>query len=153
LLPLPGTPVLGNTPGYECARVGNHQADSGAEGKTVVRTVACESLAELSWLVWDAEDSFEFYPAQASQSFFSLRRSLRARNRLERSGLVFLVQAEFPPSVFYLPCGGHDEQSYGVSDREYFPYHVSFSFVSALPFVGESSQQRQGARRAEETGR
>ncbi|MQL78984.1 hypothetical protein Taro_011436 [Colocasia esculenta] len=33
------------------------QADSGAEGKMVVRTVACESLAELSWLVWDAKDS------------------------------------------------------------------------------------------------
>ncbi|MQL74714.1 hypothetical protein Taro_007081 [Colocasia esculenta] len=60
--------------------------------------VACESLAELSWLVWDAEDSLEFYPAQASQSFFSLPRSLRPRNR-------------------------------------------------------ESSQQRQGACRAEETGR
>ncbi|MQL68815.1 hypothetical protein Taro_001094 [Colocasia esculenta] len=74
------------------------QADSGAEGKTVVRIVACESLAELSWLVWDAEDSLEFYPAQASQSFFSLPRSLRPQNR-------------------------------------------------------ESSQQRQGARRAEETGR
>ncbi|MQL89677.1 hypothetical protein Taro_022256 [Colocasia esculenta] len=56
----------GSTPGYECARVGSHQADSGAEGKMVVRTVACESLAELSWLVWDAEDSLEFYPAQAS---------------------------------------------------------------------------------------
>ena len=53
----------------------------------VVRTVACESLAELSWLVWDAEDSLEFYPAQASQSFFSLPRSLRPRNRLERSGV------------------------------------------------------------------
>ncbi|MQL70732.1 hypothetical protein Taro_003050 [Colocasia esculenta] len=112
-------------------------ADSGAEGKTVVRTVACESLAELSWLVWDAEDSLEFYPVQASQSFFSLPRSLRPQNCLERSGL----------------CGGHDEQSYGVSDREYFPYRVSFSFASALPFVGESSQQRQGACRAEETGR
>ncbi|MQL69247.1 hypothetical protein Taro_001532 [Colocasia esculenta] len=73
-------------------------ADSGAEGKTVVRTMACESLARLSWLVWDAEDSLECYPAQASQSFFSLPRSLRPRNR-------------------------------------------------------ESSQQRQGARRAEETGR
>ncbi|MQL73501.1 hypothetical protein Taro_005861 [Colocasia esculenta] len=74
------------------------QAGSRAEGKTVVRTVAYESLAELSWLVWDTEDSLEFYPAQASQSFFSLPRSLRPRNR-------------------------------------------------------ESSQQRQGARRAEETGR
>ncbi|MQM19482.1 hypothetical protein Taro_052485, partial [Colocasia esculenta] len=94
-------------------------------------------LTELLWLVWDAEDSLEFYPAQASQSFFSLPRSLRPRNHLERSG----------------PCGGHDEQLYGVSDREYFPYRVSFSFASALPFVGESSQQRQGARRAEETGR
>ncbi|MQL82049.1 hypothetical protein Taro_014511 [Colocasia esculenta] len=73
-------------------------ANSGAEGKTVVRTVACESLAELSWLVWGVEDSLVFYPAQASQSFFSLPRSLRPRNR-------------------------------------------------------ESSQQRQGARRAEETGR
>ncbi|MQM04131.1 hypothetical protein Taro_036927 [Colocasia esculenta] len=62
-------------------------ADSGVEGKTVVRTVACESLAELSWLVWDAEDSLEFYPAQASQPFFSLPRSLRPRNRLERSGV------------------------------------------------------------------
>ncbi|MQM17332.1 hypothetical protein Taro_050301 [Colocasia esculenta] len=78
-------------------------ADSGAEGKTVVRTVACESLAGLSWLIWDAEDSLEFYPAQASRSFFSLPRSLWPRNCLERSG--------------------------------------------------ESSQQRQGARRAEETGR
>ncbi|MQL68881.1 hypothetical protein Taro_001189 [Colocasia esculenta] len=87
-----------STPGYECARVGSHRADSGDEGKTVVRTVACESLVELSWLVWDAEDSLEFYPAQASQSFFSLPRSLRPWNR-------------------------------------------------------ESSQQRQGARRAEETGR
>ncbi|MQL68554.1 hypothetical protein Taro_000794 [Colocasia esculenta] len=56
------------------------------------------SRGELSWLVWDAEDSLEFYPVQASQSFFSLPRSLRPRNR-------------------------------------------------------ESSQQRQGARRAEEAGR
>ncbi|MQM19335.1 hypothetical protein Taro_052337 [Colocasia esculenta] len=62
-------------------------ADSGAEGKAVVRTVACESLAELSWLVWDAEDSLEFYPVQASQSFFSLPRSLRPRNHLERLGV------------------------------------------------------------------
>ncbi|MQM09201.1 hypothetical protein Taro_042068 [Colocasia esculenta] len=61
-------------------------------------TVACESLAEPSWFVWAAEDSLEFYSAQASQSFFSLPRSLRPRN-----------------------C--------------------------------ESSQQWQGARRAEETGR
>ncbi|MQL76964.1 hypothetical protein Taro_009365, partial [Colocasia esculenta] len=59
---------------------------------------ASNLVIELSWLVWDAEDSLEFYPAQASQSFFSLPRSLRPRNR-------------------------------------------------------ESSQQRQGARRAEETGR
>ncbi|MQL67850.1 hypothetical protein Taro_000101 [Colocasia esculenta] len=64
-----------------------HQVDSRAEGKTVVRTVACELLAELSWLVWDAEDSLELYPAQASQSFFSLPRSLRPRNRLERSSM------------------------------------------------------------------
>ncbi|MQM09780.1 hypothetical protein Taro_042662 [Colocasia esculenta] len=56
----------------------------------MVRTVACESLAELSWLVWDAEDSLEFYPAQASQSFFSLPRSSRSRNRLERSGVSLL---------------------------------------------------------------
>ncbi|MQL99866.1 hypothetical protein Taro_032594 [Colocasia esculenta] len=34
----------------------------------------------------------------------------------------------------FQPCGGHDVQSYGVSDR------------------GETSQQRQGTRRAEETG-
>ncbi|MQL82048.1 hypothetical protein Taro_014512 [Colocasia esculenta] len=79
-------------------RVLHLEVDSGAEGKTVVRTVACQSLAELSWLVWDAEDSLEFYPTQASQSFFSLPRSLRPRNR-------------------------------------------------------ESSQKRQGARRAKETGR
>ena len=49
--------------------------------------MACEPLAELSWLVWDAEDSLEFYPAQASQSFFSLPHSLRPRNRLGRSGV------------------------------------------------------------------
>ncbi|MQL91301.1 hypothetical protein Taro_023918 [Colocasia esculenta] len=65
------------------------------------RCAALEGLSrarELSWLVWDAEDSLEFYPVQASQSFFSLPLSSRPRNR-------------------------------------------------------ESSQQRQGARRAEETGR
>ncbi|MQM19481.1 hypothetical protein Taro_052486, partial [Colocasia esculenta] len=77
LLPLPGTPVLGSLlREYSGLRV----------------------CSKLSWLVWDAEDSLEFYPAQASQSFFSMPRSLRPRNR-------------------------------------------------------ESSQQRQGARRAEETGR
>ncbi|MQM19793.1 hypothetical protein Taro_052805 [Colocasia esculenta] len=96
------------------------------------------ALSQLSWLVWDAEDSLEFYPAQASQSFFSLPRSLRPRNRLERSRIRRLWT---------------HLTSYGVSDREYFPYRVSFSFASALPFVGETSQQRQGTRRAEETGR
>ncbi|MQL70058.1 hypothetical protein Taro_002358 [Colocasia esculenta] len=81
-------PVSGRFPEEECPEPPTGlKADSGAEGKTVVRTVACESLAELSWLVWDAEDSLEFYPAQASQSFFSLPRSLRPRNRLERSGV------------------------------------------------------------------
>ncbi|MQL70134.1 hypothetical protein Taro_002461 [Colocasia esculenta] len=50
------------------------------------------------------------------------------------------------------PCGGHDEQSYGVSNRIVFPYHASCSFASTLPFVGETSQQCQGARRVEETG-
>ncbi|MQL89585.1 hypothetical protein Taro_022162 [Colocasia esculenta] len=50
------------------------------------------------------------------------------------------------------PCGGHDEQSYRVSDRVVFPYCASCSFASALLFVGETSQQRQGACRAEETG-
>ncbi|MQM07757.1 hypothetical protein Taro_040600 [Colocasia esculenta] len=48
------------------------------------------------------------------------------------------LTAEFPPSVFYYPCGGHDEQSYGVSDREYFPYRVS------LPSSGKA---RVGRRR------
>ncbi|MQL74963.1 hypothetical protein Taro_007337 [Colocasia esculenta] len=43
--------------------------------------------SELSWVVWDVEDSLEFYPAQASQSFFSLPRSLQPRNRLGRSGV------------------------------------------------------------------
>ncbi|MQL86776.1 hypothetical protein Taro_019310, partial [Colocasia esculenta] len=33
------------------------------------------------------------------------------------------------------PCGGHDEQLYGVSDRVYFPYRASCSFASALPLV------------------
>ncbi|MQL68052.1 hypothetical protein Taro_000304 [Colocasia esculenta] len=78
-------------------------------------TVACESLAELSWLVWDAEDSLEFYTVQASQSFFSLPRSLRPRNYLGRTRV-------------------EDKTSVDAPDRE-------------------SSQQRQGARRAEETGR
>ncbi|MQM14400.1 hypothetical protein Taro_047332, partial [Colocasia esculenta] len=63
----------------------------------------------------DAEDSLEFYPAQASQSFFSLPRSLRPRNRLGRTRVEDKTSADAP-------------------DRE-------------------SSQQRQGARRAEEMGR
>ncbi|MQL79424.1 hypothetical protein Taro_011864 [Colocasia esculenta] len=33
------------------------------------------------------------------------------------------------------PCGGHDEQSYGVSDRVYFLYRASCSFTSALLLV------------------
>ncbi|MQL79667.1 hypothetical protein Taro_012131 [Colocasia esculenta] len=49
--------------------------------------------------------------------------------------------------------GGHDEQSYGVSNHVVLPYRASYSFASALPFAGETSQQRQGARWAEETGR
>ncbi|MQL77698.1 hypothetical protein Taro_010109 [Colocasia esculenta] len=75
------------------------------------------------------------------------RRPQRVRSSRggDRAYVAFSVQRQ--------PCGGHNEQSYGVSDREYFPYRVSFSFASALPFVGDSSQQRQGARRAEETGR
>ncbi|MQM14976.1 hypothetical protein Taro_047912 [Colocasia esculenta] len=51
------------------------------------------------------------------------------------------------------PCGGHDEQSYGVSDHVYFPYRASCSFASALLLVGETFQQRQGTHRAEETVR
>ncbi|MQL72974.1 hypothetical protein Taro_005327 [Colocasia esculenta] len=96
----------------------------------VVRTVACESLAELSWLVWDVEDSLEFYPAQASQSFFSLPRSLRPRNRLERPGL-----------------GPQSGQTTAVT------VVVLVSYLALTRREGESSQQRQGARRAEETGR
>ncbi|MQM17045.1 hypothetical protein Taro_050014 [Colocasia esculenta] len=96
--PHPREPVEGALRATSVLKLAATWADSRAEGKTVVRTVACESLAELSWLVWDAEDSLEFYPVQASQSFFSLPRSSRPQNR-------------------------------------------------------ESSQQRQGARRAEETGR
>ncbi|MQL92490.1 hypothetical protein Taro_025115 [Colocasia esculenta] len=96
--PRPREPVEGVLRATSVLELAATWVDSGAEGKTVVRTVACELLAELSWLVWDAEDSLEFYPAQASQSFFSLPRSSRPRNR-------------------------------------------------------ESSQQWQGARRAEETGR
>ncbi|MQL88832.1 hypothetical protein Taro_021405, partial [Colocasia esculenta] len=64
-----------------------------------------------------------------------------------------LCPGRVPSVCVYLPCGGHDEQSYGVSDRAHFPYRATCSFASALPFVGETSQQRQGARRAEETGR
>ncbi|MQL81400.1 hypothetical protein Taro_013874 [Colocasia esculenta] len=63
------------------------------------------------------------------------------------------MPAGFPLPVFYYPCGGHDEHSYGVSNRVIFPHCASCSFASALSFVGETSQQRQGARRAEETGR
>ncbi|MQL72566.1 hypothetical protein Taro_004899 [Colocasia esculenta] len=51
------------------------------------------------------------------------------------------------------PGRGHDEQSYEVFDRVVFPYHASCSFAFALPFVGETSQQRQGARQAAEMGR
>ncbi|MQM05017.1 hypothetical protein Taro_037823 [Colocasia esculenta] len=51
------------------------------------------------------------------------------------------------------PCGGHDEQSYGISDRFVFPYRASCCFASTLLVVGETSQQQQGARRADETGR
>ncbi|MQL97607.1 hypothetical protein Taro_030297 [Colocasia esculenta] len=65
-------------------------------------------------------------------------------------GLGHQGQLEFYPVQ---PCGGHDEQSYRVSDRVYLPYRASCSFTSALPFVGETSQQRQGACRAEEMGR
>ncbi|MQL94980.1 hypothetical protein Taro_027645 [Colocasia esculenta] len=50
-------------------------------------------------------------------------------------------------------CGGHDEQSYGVFDCVVLPYRASCSFTYALPVVGETSQQRQGTRREEETGR
>ncbi|MQM12914.1 hypothetical protein Taro_045833 [Colocasia esculenta] len=82
----------------------------GATGRDMVATllsVATDenmsrqpALSQLSWLVWDAEDNLEFYPAQASY---------------------------------------HDEQSYGVSDRVYFPYRASCSFASALPFVAHPS--------------
>ncbi|MQM14469.1 hypothetical protein Taro_047400 [Colocasia esculenta] len=74
--------------------------------------------------------------------------------------VVFSVASVPGPGVVPPPCGGHDEQSYEVSDRVALPYRVRCSFASALPFVahpsffpGETSQQRQGAREAEETGR
>ncbi|MQL94807.1 hypothetical protein Taro_027481 [Colocasia esculenta] len=67
-------------------------ADSGAEGKTVVRTVACESLAELSWLVWDAEDNLEFYPV-------SLPSSGRARVGRRRRGDACYSPSGSPWSV------------------------------------------------------
>ncbi|MQM12711.1 hypothetical protein Taro_045630 [Colocasia esculenta] len=85
--PRPREPVEGVLRATSVLELAAVKADSGAEGKMVVKTVACESLAELSWLVWDAEDSLEFYPAQPSQSFFSLPRSLRPPNHLERSGV------------------------------------------------------------------
>ncbi|MQL81552.1 hypothetical protein Taro_014012 [Colocasia esculenta] len=49
------------------------------------------------------------------------------RRTLELRGKRWLGQ--------WRPCGGHDEQSYGVSDRVYFLYRASCSFASALPFV------------------
>ncbi|MQL70113.1 hypothetical protein Taro_002411 [Colocasia esculenta] len=55
--PRPREPVEGVLRATSVLELAATWADSGAEGKTVVRTVACESLAELSWLVWDAEDS------------------------------------------------------------------------------------------------
>ncbi|MQL91837.1 hypothetical protein Taro_024453 [Colocasia esculenta] len=68
-------------------RLLNPEAGCASAASVFALLYPCESLAELSWLVWDAEDSLEFYPAQVSQSFFSLPRSLRPRNRLERSGV------------------------------------------------------------------
>ncbi|MQL76301.1 hypothetical protein Taro_008684 [Colocasia esculenta] len=65
----------------------------------------------------------------------------------------FLHESPNESALLVDPCGGHDEQSYGVSDRVVLPYRASCSFSSALPFVGETSQQWQGAHRAEETGR
>ncbi|MQL67910.1 hypothetical protein Taro_000165 [Colocasia esculenta] len=43
------------------------------------------------------------------------------------------------------PCGGNDEQSYGVSDHVVFPYRASCSFTSALPVVGHTPGGRDGA--------
>ncbi|MQL77845.1 hypothetical protein Taro_010263 [Colocasia esculenta] len=56
----------------------------------------------------------------------------------------FLREGPNGSALHVEPCGGHDEQSYGVSDRVVFPYRASCSFTSAIPFVGETSQQRQG---------
>ncbi|MQM19130.1 hypothetical protein Taro_052131 [Colocasia esculenta] len=90
-----------------------------------------------------------------------LRPGSRIRRRWMRltltSGSVSIASVPCPGRVLsvcvYYPCGGHDEQSYGVSDHVYFPYRASCSFNSALSLVGETSQQRQGACRAEEMGR
>ncbi|MQM00549.1 hypothetical protein Taro_033290, partial [Colocasia esculenta] len=61
--PRPREPIEGVLRATSVLELAAVYTDSRAEGKTVVRTVVCESLAELSWLVWDAEDSLEFYPA------------------------------------------------------------------------------------------
>ncbi|MQL68556.1 hypothetical protein Taro_000796, partial [Colocasia esculenta] len=83
------------------------------------------SRGELSWLVWDAEDSLEFYPAQASQSFFSLPRSLRPRNpagRVSGGGgkavVEVLVASSGSPFSVYVTLGPFRVPGSVGGDRE-----------------------------------
>ncbi|MQM01484.1 hypothetical protein Taro_034240 [Colocasia esculenta] len=86
-----------------------------------------ESFAELSWLAWDTEDG---------------RSSTRCR--LASKVLPVCVASH----VVVTTC-----RFYGVSNRGVLRIVVVSSFASALPFVGETSQQWQGVRLAEEMGR
>ncbi|MQM18849.1 hypothetical protein Taro_051846 [Colocasia esculenta] len=130
----------------------------------VVRTVVCESLAELSWLAWDAEDSLEFYPAQASESSQQQQGARRAEETGRLAVDVYFRYISCQTRVIALlgpPGPWAATAKIGSSAWAEGRVLGSLQLVSELGLTrlvvdlncnSESSQQRQGVLRAEETG-
>ncbi|MQM12908.1 hypothetical protein Taro_045828 [Colocasia esculenta] len=155
-------------------RVGDMVVVLGARRRWSFRREGPNGSALLVELVWDAEVILRSSSRRSPASPFLTASLFVALEPLREARRGTVVQPDYgsycsvtcvlphseemwrqaSPYLCYSPCGGHDEQSYGVSDRVVLsvPSLVS-SFASALSFVGETSQQWQGVRRAKETGR
>ncbi|MQM13870.1 hypothetical protein Taro_046791 [Colocasia esculenta] len=83
----------------------------------MVRTVACESLAELSWVVWNAEDSETSQQRQGARRAEEMGRRSQARQLIEQQD-----ESE-------MPAQGQQQQEYQPQPQQYadwFPLAEQF---------------------------
>ena len=85
--PRPWEPVEGVLRARSVLELAAQQADYGAEGKMVVRTVALSHLQSSRGWTGTPRSVFGVLPGAVQLVLFSLPRSLRPQNRLERPGV------------------------------------------------------------------